>query len=250
MANAARATALAAWIADNAQTPPLIMLQHQGKLTRRSSCIQSAWQACATSASIVVPLWLDGTLSAVQLPCGASAGYSVHRPTLLRVPLAHGKLGRYCKSTEKCFGFNLLFRRKPRILSTNETWQVVQLDCSRASTKLFLLRHGSKCVLQRQLHASVGKYLSLAVCEVCQWGVQKVGEKRGRQERIDCLCGVTADTPAAEQYPGLWLQCDDCLSWLHGACVGYPKRAPKGAPPVARFLVLSCTLSSLCHTLG
>ncbi|KAL3154030.1 hypothetical protein ABBQ32_013581 [Trebouxia sp. C0010 RCD-2024] len=57
---------------------------------------------------------------------------------------------------------------------------------------------------------------------------KKVGEKRGRQERIDCLCGVTADTPAAEQYPGLWLQCDDCLSWLHGACVGYPKRAPKG----------------------
>ena len=45
------------------------------------------------------------------------------------------------------------------------------------------------------------------------------------------MCGVTAETPAAEQYPGLWLQCDECLSWLHGACVGYLKRAPKGAPP-------------------
>lgn len=66
-----------------------------------------------------------------------------------------------------------------------------------------------------------------------------MGEKRGRQERIDCLCGVTADTPAAEQYTGLWLQCDDCLSWLHGACVGYPKRAPKGAPTP-----LSCRTSS------
>ena len=60
---------------------------------------------------------------------------------------------------------------------------------------------------------------------------QKVGSKRNREEHIDCVCGVTAKTPAAEQYPGLWLQCDECLSWLHGACVGYPKRAPKGATP-------------------
>lgn len=72
-------------------------------------------------------------------------------------------------------------------------------------------------------------------------------EKRGREERIDCLCGVTADTPAAEQYTGLWLQCDECLSWLHGACVGYPKRPPKGANPLPPPLphchlpLLSCT---------
>ena len=55
-------------------------------------------------------------------------------------------------------------------------------------------------------------------------------QHRGKQtEQINCVCGVTQATPGAEQYNGMWLQCDDCLSWLHGACVGYPKRAPKGA---------------------
>lgn len=70
-------------------------------------------------------------------------------------------------------------------------------------------------------------------------------EKRGQEERIDCLCGVTGDTPAAEQYTGLWLQCDECLSWLHGACVGYPKRPPKGANP----LPYPIATSPCCHAL-
>jgi hypothetical protein len=53
-------------------------------------------------------------------------------------------------------------------------------------------------------------------------------EEEEEEEHIDCVCGVTGDTPGAQLYEGLWLQCDECLSWLHGACVGFPKRAPKG----------------------
>lgn len=67
---------------------------------------------------------------------------------------------------------------------------------------------------------------------------QKLDDSREQEEHIDCMCGVTSDTPAAQQYTGLWLQCDQCLSWLHGACVGYPKRAPKGA---------ACHPASACH---
>ena len=53
-------------------------------------------------------------------------------------------------------------------------------------------------------------------------------EEEKEEEHIDCVCGVTGDTPGAQLYEGLWLQCDECLSWLHGACVGFPKRVPKG----------------------
>lgn len=67
---------------------------------------------------------------------------------------------------------------------------------------------------------------------------QKVDHSRGQEEHIDCVCGVTDSTPAAEQYNGLWLQCDECMSWLHGACVGYPKRPPKGITPA----ILPCSL--------
>lgn len=57
---------------------------------------------------------------------------------------------------------------------------------------------------------------------------EELDEDEEEEEHIDCTCGVTGDTPGAHQYDGLWLQCDECLSWLHGACVGYPRRAPKG----------------------
>ena len=53
-------------------------------------------------------------------------------------------------------------------------------------------------------------------------------EEEEEEDHIDCVCGVTGDTPGAQLYAGLWLQCDECLSWLHGPCVGFPKRAPKG----------------------
>ena len=80
--------------------------------------------------------------------------------------------------------------------------------------------------------------VTLLVCKACNAVLQrqKVQHKGKQTEQIDCVCGVTQATPGAEQYDGLWLQCDDCLSWLHGACVGYPKRAPKGM-----FLPAACT---------
>ena len=56
-------------------------------------------------------------------------------------------------------------------------------------------------------------------------------QEEEEEDHIDCTCGVTGDTAGAQQYDGLWLQCDECLSWLHGACVGYPKRAPRGQIP-------------------
>eukprot|EP00887_Chlorella_sp_A99_P002685 scaffold6.g2685.t1 len=45
-----------------------------------------------------------------------------------------------------------------------------------------------------------------------------------RQERVDCVCGADSDD---EGYEGLWVQCDECLAWLHCACVGL-RRAPAG----------------------
>ena len=75
---------------------------------------------------------------------------------------------------------------------------------------------------------------------------QKIEHKGEQEERIDCVCGVTADTPAAEHYAGLWLQCDECLSWLHGDCVGYPKRAPKGALSAASLSHVPWRKVSIC----
>ena len=63
-------------------------------------------------------------------------------------------------------------------------------------------------------------------------------EEEEEVEHIDCVCGVTGDTPGAQLYDGLWLQCDECLSWLHGACVGFPRRAPKGHHNLPQSLVI------------
>ena len=46
-----------------------------------------------------------------------------------------------------------------------------------------------------------------------------------KRERIECICGSVSDD---DGYEGLWLQCDSCDAWLHGACVGHPVRAPAG----------------------
>jgi E3 ubiquitin-protein ligase SHPRH len=51
---------------------------------------------------------------------------------------------------------------------------------------------------------------------------------RPRRERVDCVCGADDLTPCVESYAGLWLQCDSCLAWQHGACAGHPRRAPPG----------------------
>ena len=44
------------------------------------------------------------------------------------------------------------------------------------------------------------------------------------QERVQCVCGETYDDP---EYSGFWVQCEACLVWQHGRCVGLG-RAPKG----------------------
>ncbi|EFJ51898.1 hypothetical protein VOLCADRAFT_87560 [Volvox carteri f. nagariensis] len=48
-------------------------------------------------------------------------------------------------------------------------------------------------------------------------------------ERVDCPCGVRADDPHdpdVEEYEGLWILCEGCNAWMHGACVGV-KRSPQ-----------------------
>ena len=77
-------------------------------------------------------------------------------------------------------------------------------------------------------------------------------EEQEEEEHIECVCGVTGDTPGAQLYEGLWIQCEECLSWLHGPCVGFPKRAPKGHNSLPQSLVTpqSARVHSLlrCHT--
>ena len=68
---------------------------------------------------------------------------------------------------------------------------------------------------------------------------QKVSHTGEREERIDCVCGATSETPGVEHFSGLWLQCGECLSWLHGQCVGYPRRAPTGIPSLMSGQLLS-----------
>ncbi|KAK9844148.1 hypothetical protein WJX81_006007 [Elliptochloris bilobata] len=46
--------------------------------------------------------------------------------------------------------------------------------------------------------------------------------------RVDCVCGVTNADPRVRDYVGLWVQCDACGAWLHGTCIGFPRRAPPG----------------------
>lgn len=59
---------------------------------------------------------------------------------------------------------------------------------------------------------------------------EDAGEEEG-SGRIDCVCGVTDADPSAEDHAGLWVQCDACGAWLHGACIGFPRRGPPGAYP-------------------
>lgn len=54
-------------------------------------------------------------------------------------------------------------------------------------------------------------------------------EEEEEEGGVDCVCGVTDASPGAKAYTGLWVQCDVCGAWLHGACIGYPRRGPPGA---------------------
>jgi len=57
------------------------------------------------------------------------------------------------------------------------------------------------------------------------------GEEDEDGGRIDCVCGATDADPRAKEYAGLWVLCDACGAWLHGACIGFPRRGPPGARP-------------------
>ncbi|GIL56939.1 hypothetical protein Vafri_12224 [Volvox africanus] len=57
-------------------------------------------------------------------------------------------------------------------------------------------------------------------------------------ERVKCPCGVRADDPndpSVEDYGGLWILCECCNAWMHGACVGVTK-APRDAWVCTRCL--------------
>lgn len=55
---------------------------------------------------------------------------------------------------------------------------------------------------------------------------QEAGE-RPKHERIECVCDFSCDTSKFGDYAGLWVQCSECMAWLHGNCIGM-KRAPMG----------------------
>ena len=49
------------------------------------------------------------------------------------------------------------------------------------------------------------------------------------EQRIDCVCGAyDSDFEADSDYDGLWMHCEACNAWQHGACVGHPHKAPAG----------------------
>ena len=76
---------------------------------------------------------------------------------------------------------------------------------------------------------------------------QREHQQYGRDDDcVDCVCGITNESAEAQQYCGLWLQCDECCAWLHGGCVGYPKRPPKGGAPYLYVPDTSMAADLLC----
>ncbi|XP_050209506.1 uncharacterized protein LOC126660195 isoform X2 [Mercurialis annua] len=55
-------------------------------------------------------------------------------------------------------------------------------------------------------------------------GHQKVGLKRLKKERVECICGAVSES---YKYKGLWVQCDVCDAWQHADCVGYSAKGKK-----------------------
>ncbi|GFR42969.1 hypothetical protein Agub_g3967, partial [Astrephomene gubernaculifera] len=69
-------------------------------------------------------------------------------------------------------------------------------------------------------------------------GKAAVEKTKQKDERVDCPCGVRfadPNDPRVGSYRGIWIQCDSCNAWVHGACVGV-KRAPRGAWVCTRCL--------------
>ena len=79
----------------------------------------------------------------------------------------------------------------------------------------------------------LGKTVELLACLIAHrfTGPQSPAKQQAGQEsievreRVDCVCGVQAE----DDEGGLWIQCESCLAWQHGGCVGFPRRPPKGA---------------------
>ncbi|GIL90673.1 hypothetical protein Vretifemale_18375 [Volvox reticuliferus] len=62
-------------------------------------------------------------------------------------------------------------------------------------------------------------------------GTSSTQEGQRPRERVCCPCGVRADDPNdtnVADYDGLWILCECCNGWMHGACVGV-KKAPRSA---------------------
>lgn len=60
--------------------------------------------------------------------------------------------------------------------------------------------------------------------DVAGWDTQGQGVGIVREDKVDCLCGGRMGGLHDETYRGLWVQCDLCLNWMHGKCVGIRKK--------------------------
>ena len=77
-------------------------------------------------------------------------------------------------------------------------------------------------------------------------------QPRASGERIECVCGATdrrygTHIPKARE---LWVQCDACEAWLHGACIGHPHRAPKGVRAFCKLLSSSLVILEMSCSPG
>lgn len=50
--------------------------------------------------------------------------------------------------------------------------------------------------------------------------------KRGKRERVECVCGAVSESP---KFKGLWVQCDMCDAWQHANCVNYSTKVVKAS---------------------
>lgn len=76
------------------------------------------------------------------------------------------------------------------------------------------------CIFSHRMSASEGGISIHDALQVTE--EQKVGLKRLKRERVECICGSVTESL---KYKGLWVQCDICDAWQHSDCVGY---SPKG----------------------
>eukprot|EP00798_Chlamydomonas_sp_ICE-L_P018137 gene18137-24577_t len=67
------------------------------------------------------------------------------------------------------------------------------------------------------------------------------GTRGSKEESIDCTCGYQSqDINDEDGYTGIWVFCEACASWMHGACVGL-KQIPRGAFTCTRCMRLAAS---------